>query len=126
MWLILGVIKVIILGKRIKELRLKNNMTQQQLGNLIGVTKVSICCYENGNRVPSLNTLVDLANVFKVDVDYLLGNDYQVSDNTSNYLISLSKEEIIFLRELKKYSNIYERLVEDPKRFSELIYKKLK
>ncbi len=43
-----------LLGKRIKSLRKEKGLTQQELGDLINVTKVSICCYENETRVPTL------------------------------------------------------------------------
>ena len=37
-----------MIGKRLKELRMKRGFSQQELGTAIGVTKVSICGYENG------------------------------------------------------------------------------
>ena len=118
---------MILLSTRLKRLRLEAGLTQKELGERVGVTKVSICCYENGSRLPSLDTLVDLANVFKVDVDYLLGNDYyQVAEDDSEYSISLSREEILFIKEMRKYGSIHNKIINDPKRFSELIYKKLK
>ena len=43
-----------LIGKRIKELRIEKGLSQQQLGEIIGVTKVSVCGYENGSRVPTL------------------------------------------------------------------------
>ena len=41
-----------LIGKRIKDMRLEKGMSQQELGDMIGVTKVSICGYENGNYPP--------------------------------------------------------------------------
>ena len=43
-----------LVGQRIKELRIEKGISQQELGDLIGVTKVSICGYENGTIIPSL------------------------------------------------------------------------
>lgn len=60
------------LGSNIKYLRKKRNMTQEQLGDLLHVTKVSICCYEKGSRVPSLDTLIKLADLFKVNLDEIV------------------------------------------------------
>ncbi len=117
---------MMLLGKRIRELRKKNNLTQQQLGDLINITKVSICCYENGTRTPTLETLKVLAETFNVDINYLLGNDsYEVADNTVHYGIYMSVEEITFIKEIRKDENIYKLLVEDPKRFVELLKKKI-
>jgi len=116
-----------ILGMRIRQLRLKNNLTQKQLGELVNVTKVSICCYEKGTRIPSVETLIDLSRVFKVQIDYLLGNDtFVVADNEEKYFTSMAKEEIIFIKEIKKHTTLHQRIIENPKRFTELMYKKLK
>ena len=43
-----------LLSKRLKELRMESGLTQRELGERVNVTKVSICCYENGTRVPTL------------------------------------------------------------------------
>lgn len=118
---------MILLGKRLKELRKSKNLTQEQLGSLLNVTKVSICCYEKGTRIPSLDTLVDIANLFKVDLDYLVGNDsYIVSDEDKEYGMSVSKEEINFLKELRKHTDIYNKIINNPTRMLELIEKKVR
>ncbi|GAA5344443.1 helix-turn-helix domain-containing protein [Planifilum fimeticola] len=62
---------------RLRALRLKHKMTQEQLGKKINVTKVSISGYENGTRTPDLETLQKIADVFDVTVDYLLGRTDQ-------------------------------------------------
>ncbi|MEG0994884.1 MAG: helix-turn-helix transcriptional regulator [Bacilli bacterium] len=114
-----------LLGKRLKELRKQKGLTQQELGNMINVTKVSVCCYENGTRVPTLETLLDITRVFNVDVSYFLGQDtFVVADNAENYGAYLSKEEIDIIKELRKYQTLYDKLVIDPKRTIELLDKK--
>lgn len=118
-----------LIGQRIKKLRKSNGLTQQQLGNMLNVTKVSICCYEKGTRIPSLDTLKDLSNIFKVSLDYFVGNDsFVVSEESSNYGLKMAKEEIKIIEELRKSSNmyLYEKLLDDPKRTIELINKKLR
>ncbi len=62
-------------GERIKFLRMRNNLTQAQLAERIGVTKSMVSAYETAMRLPSLDTLVKLSRVFKVSTDYLLGVD---------------------------------------------------
>lgn len=116
-----------LLGKRIKELRTKNNLTQSELGKLVNVTKVSICCYENGTRTPTLETLIDLANVFKVNVNELIGyNKYIVSETNSNYGLTMADEEIALIQELRRHNALYDKIMEDPKRMIELIDKKIR
>ena len=60
-------------GKRIKELRQKAGLTQQQLAERIWVSKAAISNYELYERNPSPEILIKLARVFHVSTDYLLG-----------------------------------------------------
>ena len=62
-------------GQVLKELRKRKKMTQQELGDVIHVSKVSISGYENSNRFPDTETLEKIADFFEVSVDYLLGRD---------------------------------------------------
>ena len=118
---------MVLFGKRLKELRKNAGMTQKELGSKINVTKVSICCYEKGTRTPSLDTLTDIANLFNVDLNYLIGNDtYVVSDNNAEYGMSMSKDEIDFIVELRKHPEIYKKIITEPKRMLELIEKKVR
>ena len=48
-----------IKGDRLKNLRLLKGLTQTGLGNLIGVDKSTICCYEKNTRNPSLENILD-------------------------------------------------------------------
>ncbi len=113
-------------GKRLKELRLQKGLTQSQLGDLLNVTKVSVCCYEKQTRTPSIETLDDLTNVFGVDANYFLGKDIAVvTEETEEYVIYLSKEEVKLIKELRQHKKMYNMIVEEPKRMVELIDKKL-
>ena len=115
-----------LLGNRIKTLRLEKKMTQQELGDILNVTKVSIHCYETGKRVPTIDTIVDLSNIFGVDINYLLGTDnYVIEDKSSEYGIKMSKEEVEFIKLIRNNNKLYKYLIDDPKRFIELIKKKL-
>ncbi len=114
-----------LLGKRLKELRIKEGLTQRELGEKINVTKVSICCYESGTRTPTLETLFELAKVFEVDLNYLLGSDQKVKGSTGKGLI-MADEEIQFIEELRNHQNVYDLMIENPKRCAELMSKKLR
>ena len=79
-----------ILGTRIKQLRKAKGLTQEQLASLINVTKVSICCYEKGNRTPNLETFMDLVNVLDTTPNYLLGADTRViKEDDEDYSVVL-------------------------------------
>lgn len=118
---------MLLFGKRLKELRKNAKMTQQELGDQINVTKVSICCYENGVRIPSLETLIDLANLFNVSLDYLIGQDnYVIAEENNNYSVRMATGEIELIKELRKHSSLYQKVVDDPKRMLDLIDKKVR
>lgn len=59
--------------ERIKDLRLKNRMTGEELGKLVNVSKVSVWQWENGLNYPNNDILLKLADYFNVTTDYLLG-----------------------------------------------------
>jgi len=60
-------------GDRLKSIRLENDMTQEELGNLLNKSKNNISQYETGKREPDLDTLDIISDYFKVSLDYLLG-----------------------------------------------------
>ena len=60
------------LGKRIKEERLKKNLTQEQLAEAINLSSVYISHIENASTKPSLETLVNLSNALDITPDFLL------------------------------------------------------
>lgn len=61
----------IIIGENIKQYRLQNGWTQQELGSKIGMSKNAIGNYEKGFRSPKKDTMFDLANAFNVSIDDL-------------------------------------------------------
>lgn len=65
-----------VMANRIKSLRLKHELTQSQLGEILGVQKSAIAKYENG-RVTNLkyDTIQKICDYFNVSTSYLLGLD---------------------------------------------------
>ncbi|HHX93899.1 MAG TPA: helix-turn-helix transcriptional regulator [Tenericutes bacterium] len=116
-----------VFRKRLKELRKKHGLTQNKLGNLVNVTKVSISGYENGNRTPNIETLIDIADALGVTIDYLLGREINlVSEDSEEYKIKVSDVDLKILQEIKKYPNLYNNLVNNLENTVKLIDKKLK
>lgn len=62
-------------SKRLKELRLKHGLTQEELGRMLGVTGANCTRYEKGLAQPKMATLIKMSQIFGVSIDYLLGND---------------------------------------------------
>lgn len=99
---------------RLKELRKRKKMTQQELANIIGVTKLTILRWEKGDRQIKSDKAQQLAEYFNVSVGYLLGyedNNSFVSsvvnevdlldpDNNTNNLNSDLKNKINLVKNL--------------------------
>lgn len=78
----------IIIGENIKQYRLQNGWTQQELGSKIGMSKNAIGNYEKGFRSPKKDTMFDLANAFNVSIDDLFPPiQKNSSSNTSSIQI---------------------------------------
>lgn len=60
-------------SERLKELRTSKGLTMEQLGKKIESTRGTISNFENGNKKPSLDMLIKLADYFDVSIDYLVG-----------------------------------------------------
>lgn len=57
----------------IKLLRIERGITQEQLAALLKVSRSTIGMYETGSREPDFETLEAIADIFNVDMDYLMG-----------------------------------------------------
>ena len=68
----------ILLGKRLKELREENGLTQKEVAKKLNLHSVTYLHYEKDQREPPLKVLMEMAIFFDVSTDYLLGlsNEY--------------------------------------------------
>lgn len=62
-------------GLRLQQLRMGLNLSQEALGKKLNRSKSVICAYENNLRIPPLSVLTDIAVLFNVSLDYLVGID---------------------------------------------------
>ena len=60
-------------SERIYELRKEHGLSQDALGDIIGVKRFSIYSYEKGRACPEMKSLIALADYFDVSLDYLAG-----------------------------------------------------
>ena len=75
---------------RLKQLRQKNKWTQQELAKKIQVTKETLYRYEKNQLPPSYDSVVRLAELFDVSIDYLMGwTDQPVSEE-------MKKQKLIY------------------------------
>lgn len=80
------------IGQRIKELRLRHNMTGYELGLKLNITRNAVSQWETNKRVPTSTMLTQIAKLFNVSTDYLLGREPIPNDTKSeiNYAIPLT------------------------------------
>lgn len=63
------------LSDNIKKYRSEMGLTQKDLADVIGVTVGAVSKWENGSNVPDILTMMDLANLFNISMDQLVGYD---------------------------------------------------
>ena len=63
------------IGKFIKEIRTKNNLTQKDLAKKLGVTYQAVSKWENGKNVPDISILKEMSKMFNVDIDEILDGE---------------------------------------------------
>lgn len=83
-------------SERIKELRQARGWTQADLARRLGVTRNGVNSWEQGLSMPSPASLVDLAKMFSVSTDYLLGVERLDMVNVSG----LDERDVAILAEL--------------------------
>jgi len=114
------------LAKRIKEKRLEQHLTQEELGKLLNVSKVSVCHWEKGIKRPSSKNLIQLSKVLNTPLEYLIGNDtYVIASKDESYGMMMAKEEINVIQELRDHEKLYDMMIENPKRALDRIEKNL-
>lgn len=91
-----------MIADRIKCLREQHGLTQTGLAKKLGITRSGVNAWEMGISVPSTQYIVELANLFQVTTDYLLGMRSTAAisvDGLSEKDIQLLNSIILHLRE---------------------------
>ena len=61
-----------VFGKKLKELRVENGISQRELGESLGFCNQTISFWESGSREPDLDTLLKISRFFEVSLEELL------------------------------------------------------
>lgn len=96
-------------SEKVRELRVKNNLSQEDLSEKLGVSRQTVSKWEAGNTFPEIEKLIALSDFFQVSIDYLL-RDKQV--NTDFREINMEKMVIQFLNSSNKMADISRQLVD--------------
>lgn len=87
-------------GEKIAKLRKENNYTQEQLAELLGVSRQSVSKYESGIVYPETEKLIRLSEVFGCTVDYLLKDYVEMDNGTVGDGMSEEKQQDITIGKL--------------------------
>lgn len=79
---------------RIAALRKNRNLTQDDMSTTLGISRAALSHYEKGRREPDYDTLINIADFFKVSLDYIMGR-------TDDPLASLDPENREFIDRLE-------------------------
>ena len=85
-----------MIDERLRQLREENRLTQSELAKRLGITRSSVNAWEMGISVPSTQYVVELAELFKVSTDFLLGMDKSPSINAAG----LTEEDMQLLHSI--------------------------
>jgi len=80
------------IGKYIYKLREENNLSQNQLAEMIPISRQAISNWENGRTIPNSDTLIILSRIFKVSVDELLAGGPTEENNLESIALNLVDE----------------------------------
>ncbi|MDO7285879.1 helix-turn-helix transcriptional regulator [Shouchella clausii] len=97
-------------AKRLKQLRRNKKITQEDMSNMLGISRQGYGKYENGKTEPDHDTLVKIANYFEVSTDYLLGRTDTPNSESSIYEDEDEREFI--MQQLDQYRKIKKRIQE--------------
>lgn len=96
-------------GQRLKRLRVERNLTQQNLGDAVGVSTVTIRAWERNTKKPAMDALLSLGRVLNISMDTLL--DFHLN-NTPNYTLVLTSSERKLLSSYQSLDNYGQRAVD--------------
>lgn len=74
------------IGQRVRKLRRDNNLTQEQVAEMAGVSCSFVGHIERGEKVLSVETLARLCQAFDTDMHYLVFGCYSPSNANSEFL----------------------------------------
>lgn len=93
------------IGKNIKIYRLYNKLTQQELADKLFVSQVAVQQWETGKKMPQIDKLLDLANVFNIKVDQLYYNDTELRYYISDFEGFMLEEKVLRHSIIEKKKN---------------------
>lgn len=108
------------LGKRIKTMRIQNNLSQMDLANLLYISDKTISSWENDRTIPDINFIFKLANIFHISFYTLAYGEYSNPSNLEleiklkvnidewNRILNIIKSKSLYLGEEAQYATYFQ------------------
>lgn len=95
---------------RIKELRIKKNISMRQAAKDLGIPYTTYISYEKETHEPNSELLIKMADYFNCSIDYLIGRSNEIIDDSVLDKVAVLDNDI-----LERYGNIYQAQIEQEK-----------
>jgi transcriptional regulator with XRE-family HTH domain len=116
---------VMTFGERLKKLRDERNLTQEDIADILSITRPTVAGYETKGKQPDYDKLKKLSEYFGVSIDYLLG----ITDirETADKIAKRDTTETIALHRTDGYDeDLPEEAIKEIENFKEFIRQKYK
>ena len=90
------------IGMFLKELRKQNNMTQEQLGERLGVTNKTISRWETGNYMPPIECLKRLSDIYIISINEIISGKRL---NEENYKMEAEENITVAFEQMESKKN---------------------
>lgn len=78
-------------SEKIKSLRLKNNLTQEEFASKLNVTRQAASNWENNRNLPDIEMIISIASVFEISLDELILGGKNMNDITKKLIDDTSE-----------------------------------
>lgn len=102
------------IGEKIKELRKRAELSQKELGERLNVSQAMIAQYENGKRIPKIETLEKIADALNIPSFELIGDleTKRICKKIGNKVQNLRKNQGLTTNDLAKLSGVDETIIQ--------------
>ena len=87
-------------GERLRILRERYHLSQNDVAKILEVSSALISSYERGERMPSIQRLSSLADIYHTTTDYILCRNNSDNDDILLSLKGLSDRQVVLIQEL--------------------------
>lgn len=108
------------LGQKLKEIRKKFGLSQEQLAEIMNVSRQAITKWENDGGIPDVSNLQELSKIFGITVDYLLNDENQLPALSMRRVLDRDK----YKNKIFSYSMILKEYYAEPYEIYNLVRRK--